>query len=145
MESALLVFLLSAMILLSFSQVLLRQLFGTGLLWGDTLARHLVLWVGFLGAGLAAAEGKHFAWEGPSYEPEGRVSSLRWAAPLATIVITSFLTKTSWSFLREEMAAGSVLFHIGSLEISSWIFAIIIPAGFMLLLLHTGIRVLLKS
>ncbi|MDE2237792.1 MAG: TRAP transporter small permease subunit, partial [Elusimicrobia bacterium] len=46
---------------LAFLQVLRRELFGSGALWADPLLRSLVLWVGFLGAALAAAEDKHFA------------------------------------------------------------------------------------
>ena len=40
-------------------QVVLRQVFGGGILWCDTLLRHLVLWVGFLGAARAAGQHPH--------------------------------------------------------------------------------------
>ena len=52
-ETVLLIVILTVMILLSFLQVLLRNFFDQGLLWGDIFLRNLVLWVGFLGASLA--------------------------------------------------------------------------------------------
>ena len=61
-EGALLVALLAVMVSLAFAQVVLRH-FGAGLLWGETVLKHLVLWTGFLGAALAAKSEKHFAWE----------------------------------------------------------------------------------
>ena len=38
-----------------FLQIVLRNFFQTGLLWGDPLMRHAVLWLGCLGASLATA------------------------------------------------------------------------------------------
>ena len=47
------------MVVLAFLQVLLRNIFDQSFLWGDPLLRHLVLWVGFIGASLATREEKH--------------------------------------------------------------------------------------
>ena len=58
-EQILLVILLSSMIVIAFFQIVLRNLFSTGLTWGDPLVRNLVLWIGFIGAALATREGKH--------------------------------------------------------------------------------------
>ena len=60
-ESGLLIFILSMMILLAFLQVILRNLFSTSFFWGDPLLRHWVLWIGFLGASLAARENRHIS------------------------------------------------------------------------------------
>ncbi len=58
-EQILLVVLLSALVLVAFSQIILRNLFSTGIAWGDAFVRGLVLWTGFIGATIAAREGKH--------------------------------------------------------------------------------------
>ena len=58
-EGVLIVIVVSIMVLLAFFQVAMRNLFDQGLLWGDIFLRHLVLWVGFLGASLATREEKH--------------------------------------------------------------------------------------
>lgn len=140
LEGALLVFLLSVMVVLSFAQVLLRQFFETGILWADTFLRHLVLWGGFLGAALASAEGRHFAWEAV-VPREGRSGAeARLLVQLVTAVVAVFLTKASWIFLMEEKASGSVLFYIGETAVPAWIFALILPLGFALVLIHTLMR-----
>ena len=58
-ETALLVLVLGFMVVFAFLQVVLRNIFDEGILWGDILLRHLVLWVGFIGASLATREQKH--------------------------------------------------------------------------------------
>lgn len=58
-ESSLLVILLSVMILLAAYQVIARNFFDTGILWGDALVRVLVLWVTFIGATIASRDDEH--------------------------------------------------------------------------------------
>ncbi|MGD0038444.1 MAG: TRAP transporter small permease subunit, partial [Bacteroidota bacterium] len=55
-EGALLILMLSIMVLVAFSQVMLRNVFHTGINGADVLLRHLVLWIGFLGAAIATSE-----------------------------------------------------------------------------------------
>lgn len=59
LENALLVFLLTLMIVLASTQIVLRNLFDSGLLWIDPLLRVLVLWLGLLGATVATRDNKH--------------------------------------------------------------------------------------
>ena len=47
-ERALLVLLLSGLIGLGFLQMLLRNLFASGLFWADEVLRHVVVWLGML-------------------------------------------------------------------------------------------------
>ena len=58
-ESGLLVLLLGTMIVIAAYQVLARNLFDTGLMWGDGLVRVLVLWVTFVGATIASRNDAH--------------------------------------------------------------------------------------
>lgn len=58
-ESALLVVLLGTMISLAAFQVVARNFFDTGVLWGDALVRVLVLWVTFIGATIASRDDQH--------------------------------------------------------------------------------------
>ena len=60
-EWCLIVCLLSMMIILSFGQMVSRNLFHYALIWGDTFLRQLVLWTGFLGASLAVRQNKHIS------------------------------------------------------------------------------------
>ena len=140
LESGALVILLTGMVGLAFTQVARRQLFGTGALWADTLLRYLVLWVGFLGAALAAADNKHFAWEAIAHKGGRTGNALKVAAHTAAIVITALLAKASWAFFLDERAAGKILFSIGSVGVAEWVFALAIPVGFGLVMIHMAFR-----
>ncbi len=145
-EGAAVVALLSTMILLSAGQVVLRQVWGVGILWGDTFLRHLVLWVGFLGAAAATADEKHFAFEALAGRLPERVHGLLAAiAHACTALISFLLAKAAWSFVLEEKASASALFSIGSLEAPAWLFASILPLGFFLVALHSLLRAAIRS
>lgn len=59
MESGLLAGLLATMIGVAAFQVIARNLFDSGLLWGDGLVRVLVLWVTLLGGMVASRHDEH--------------------------------------------------------------------------------------
>ena len=58
-EDAILSALLLFMILLAAAQIFYRNLFDSGISWGDALVRILVLWVGLFGAMAASRKGDH--------------------------------------------------------------------------------------
>lgn len=135
-EGALLVALLGVMVTLAFAQVVLRH-FGMGLLWGETVLKHLVLWTGFLGAALAARAEKHFAWEAAHVgAPAKWKPALRLAANLCGAAITAILLKAAWTYLGDERASGAELFTIGTVVVPAWIASAGIPGGFALVLVH---------
>jgi TRAP-type C4-dicarboxylate transport system permease small subunit len=129
-ETVLLVVILSVMVLLSFLQVLLRNFFEQGILWGDILLRNLVLWVGFLGASLATRESKHI-----NIDLFTRFLSGGWKefAQLITNLFASFvcvlLADAGWTFVMDEKLYETKIFA----EIPAWYFQTIIPVGFILI------------
>lgn len=136
-ETALLVLSLSAMVLLSFGQVILRNIFGTSFLWGDPLARQMVLWSGFLGAALATQDDRHINIDAftkfvPA-RPRAIIKIITW---IAAAVITWFLADAAWTFLVDEKEAGGELF----LGIPSWVGLLIIPVGYWLIALHFAVN-----
>jgi TRAP-type C4-dicarboxylate transport system permease small subunit len=141
LESFALVAVLLFLVAMSFLQVVLRQFFGGGILWCDTLLRHLVLWVGFLGAARGAAEEKHFAFEAVTEHLPARLQ--RAAAGLARLTaaaIALLLAKAAWGFMLEERGAGEPIFTAGSFAVPGWPFAAIVPIGFLLVAVHCGLR-----
>ncbi|WP_051327390.1 TRAP transporter small permease subunit [Desulfatibacillum aliphaticivorans] len=58
-EKIALIILLFTMIFMQFGQVIARNIFQTGIMWVDEVLRVEVLWVAFLGAGLAAEYNRH--------------------------------------------------------------------------------------
>jgi len=132
-EVGFLILLLSTMIILAFLQVILRNFFSSSLLWGDTLLRHLVLWVGFVGAALATREGKHITIDVLSRQLSPllkRVAGL--IVNFFAAVVCFFLMKAGINFIAMEKQSGGVLFA----GIPIWIFQSIIAIGFGLMALR---------
>lgn len=140
-EGAVLVSLLAVMVVLAFAQVVLRH-FGHGLIWGETLLKHLVLWTGFLGAALAAEAEKHFAWEAAHVgAPERLKPWLRLIANAAGAAISAILLKASWVYFVAERDSGAELMTIASFVVPAHWAAAAIPAGFALVIVHMLFKV----
>lgn len=136
-ERSLLVFLLLILVMLSFLQVLLREFFSTGLLWADVFLRHLVVWVGFLGAAIAVRENKHFAIDlAKKFIP----SRIKGFAKIVTDLFASgcltFLCVSAIKFFKDEVQSRSILFTVGNFDLPAFWIDIIIPLGFILLFVH---------
>jgi TRAP-type C4-dicarboxylate transport system permease small subunit len=136
-EQTLLVTFLAFMIGIAFLQILLRNFFSTGLDWGDSLVRNLVLWTGFIGATLATKEGKHINIDVVS----------RWLPSLGKNVVTlvthlfSFfvccgLTYAALKFIKNEVQMENITF----LDIPAWIPEMILPLTFGLMTFRFGLR-----
>lgn len=141
-EKVLLVFFVFILVSLSFVQVLMRQFFSSGILWGDTFLRHLVLWVGFIGAQTATTQKKHFAIDflKKSFSKEWN-AVIQIALDIFSAVVLVFLSNSGIKFLKDEYEARSILFSIGSIPIQAWWIDSIIPAGFILMTGHFSLRV----
>ncbi len=143
LEQSCVVVLLSVMVILAFLQVILRNFFSTGFIWGDTLLRHLVLWLGFLGAAIAAESGKHISIDIIGRLVPPRIATLiRIITNLFAMVVSFYLAKAGWTFLQSERETGDILITIAEQPLPAWWFEIIIPAGFGLLSFHFLIRTL---
>ncbi len=136
-ETGVLVLCLSTMVILAFAQVVLRNFFDTGLLWGDTVVRHLVLWVGFAGAALAAVDERHISIDALSkFLPEKVRHGARVVTSLFAMVVCLVLADASITLLRDEMDFGGELV----LGLPSWVGVVILPPGYLLMALHFLIR-----
>lgn len=136
-EGALVVFFLSVMILLSFVQVVLRNAFSESLLWGEILLRHLVLWIGFIGAAMATSADRHINIDALTRFLTPRLKlAMKIFTNLFAATICYFLLQASITFLSNEIVDQSTLYG----EIPSWFSQMIIPGGFGLILIHFLIR-----
>jgi TRAP-type C4-dicarboxylate transport system permease small subunit len=140
-EGWLLVLFLGIMVVLSFAQVVLRNVFSTGFIWADPLVRHMVLWVGFLGAAIATHEERHI-----SIDALTRFLSPRWkaaatiAGQLFLAVVCVALVSASWTFLMEEKEAGGEIVA----GLPTYLGLMIIPLGYLLVAVHAVIRCLTR-
>jgi len=131
-ESILLSLLLTAMIVFSCLQIVLRTFFDTGLLWIDPLLRYLVLWCGFLGAVSAAGQSKHIAIDVIGDKlPEKLEPLLFLVTTLFSICAAAGLTWAGYRFLQSEIEFSST----GPLGIPTWAWNTIFPIAFALICL----------
>ncbi len=136
-ETYILVFVVLIMVLFSFAQVVLRNVFDQGILWGDILLRHLVLWVGFIGASIASREGKHINIDVFSRLMKGRSRPIaQGIVYLFATFITYLLMIASWNFVMDEREYETLLFG----DIAAWYFQIIIPIGFGLMAIRFALH-----
>ena len=63
LNQGLVMLMMMAMAALVFTNVVTRYLFGFSLNWAEEASRYLMIWVAYLGAGLAMREGRHVAIE----------------------------------------------------------------------------------
>lgn len=146
LEQWLLVVLLVVMVALSFLQVVLRGVSSGGFLWADTFLRHLVLWAAFLGACLAAADGRQFAMDAAARFMSPRVhGGVHLLLHSLTAAVCALMAAASWTFLRQEMESASTLFSVGSWHVPGWWFELILPLGFALLTAHYVLRAALAA
>ena len=136
-EKALIVLFLSLMILTAFAQIALRNLFGIGLSWSEPIVRYLVLWVGFIGAALAAREGRHITIEVFTLWTAGKGGrQLAVVSQVCSAVVCSLLTYAAVKFVIDDAHLGSRTF----LNLPTWVPELIIPATFALMTLRFALR-----
>jgi C4-dicarboxylate transporter DctQ subunit len=125
-ESGLLVGMLGVMIFLAAYQVLARNFFDTGILWGDSLVRVLVLWVTLLGAMVASRDDSHIRMDVLSQflSDSGRAVLRRFGSAF-TCIICAIFTWYSFEFVRMDYEAGIMAFA----KIPAWWCEAIMPVG----------------
>ena len=122
--------LLLTMVFLSGLQILLRNLFDTGLLWIDPLLRRLLLVLAFAGAILATGAKRHV-----QINVLGRLvrgPARRFAGPLVAFLaggVCLALAHASLELLRDELEFGEIAF----LAVPSWLVVLVLPVSFFAL------------
>lgn len=127
MVTGLVIIFLSFMIGIAFLQIILRNFFDSGLSWADVTVRHMVLWVGFLGAVIAAIEDRHI-----SLDIFSRMLPQKFKKYVSRLVyfgssfVCAVLTYASYNFVASERSMESELFA----GVPVWIAEVVIPVTF---------------
>jgi TRAP-type C4-dicarboxylate transport system permease small subunit len=133
LEDALLALILGLLVLLAPLQILLRNVFDTGISWGDPLLRVLVLWIAMLGA-LAATRGRRqISIDALSHLAGKRVQSgVGIVTSLFASVVCGIVAHHSARFVASEIEYQSVAFE----GVPAWTCEIVIPVAFGLMALR---------
>lgn len=129
-EDGFLIGLLLLMILLASLQILLRNVFDTGLVWADELLRIQVLWVGLLGAVAASRDDNHINIDLLTrFLPPRLRLAVRVVVDLFTCTVCTLLAWHALRFVQLEFEFDSRLLG----RWPAWIFQSVIPVGFLLI------------
>lgn len=126
------------MVVLPLAEIVLRRLAGVGIPGSIPFVQHLVLWVGFLGAALAAREGRLLALATGTFLPEGRA---RHVAELSAGSVGAFVSALLFVgavvLVRTEREFGTM---IGG-GVPAWVAQLALPWAFALI----GLRLVWRS
>ncbi len=126
-EDGILIGLLLMMIFIAVLQIVLRNLFDAGILWGDPLVRVLVLWIGLIGAMVASRNNHHISIDVISrYLPDKLKKLTHMVTSVFTFLICAAMTYYSLSFVAMEKNDGLIAFG----TIPAWVCESIIPISF---------------
>ena len=136
-ENVLAALAMGGLILLPITEVVLRNLFHIVIPGAGPLALNLTLWVGLLGAAIAAREGKLLTLATGEFIPKGAIES-------AAHVITGFVGTTvatlfaagGLSFLRTEYQSGEPI----AMGIQMWMAVLVIPVAFGLIAIRLALH-----
>lgn len=134
-EKFLLRVILLTIIALSFSQVIVRNLFSLGFMWLDELLKIGLIWLSFIGAALATEYHKHIKIEILSRQIQSErmnkiieVSILLFSSSICVLLLIA-----SIQFLMSESRYSVSLLFRG---IPDWVFMVIIPYAFFVMALR---------
>jgi len=118
------------------AQIVLRDLFDTGLSWADPLMRNLVLWTGMLGALAAVRDDKHIALDvlqrflAPVLQKVARIVTLGFAA-----IVSAAMAWYCWNMLAIELDGATP-----PGQLPAWLPESILPVAFGLMALRFALR-----
>ena len=127
-----LIVLLLAMACIVFANVVLRYTTGDSIIWAEEVARHLMIWCTFLGAGLVLRFGGHVAIDNLHSAVGSRAArAIRLFVVLGIAVFCLFMAYFAvlyvWATRFQTTAATDVPM--------AWIY-VAMPVGFVLMLVH---------
>ena len=132
-ENLLLVVALAAMLLLPVTEILLRQVFKTGVSGSSAIVQHLTLIVGMLGGAIAARDGRLLALSPVQTLLKGRarVAAKVFSSGFAA-AICFFLCLASLQYVLALKPLGKILVY----GIPVWVIQLFLPLGFGLITLR---------
>jgi TRAP-type C4-dicarboxylate transport system permease small subunit len=117
---------LGGIMLLPLTEIVVRRFFGTGIPGAGPFAQNLTLWVGLLGAAIAAREGKLLTLATGEFLPKGAVTSV--AHVLGAFVgaaVAMIFAVGGYNLMMIEREAGDII----AADVPVWISTIVFPVA----------------
>jgi TRAP-type C4-dicarboxylate transport system permease small subunit len=129
-ENWILVLILVSMLVIAVLQIFLRNFFGFGIVWAETLVRVLVLWTALIGAMVATRNGKHINIDILTrYLPDKSKFTVLGLVNLFTACICGIISYYSVYFVYLEYQDASLAFA----QVPNWVCESIIPLAFLIM------------
>jgi len=133
-------FMLVTLVFLGCAQIFLRNAFHSGWLWADPLMRHIVLWLGALGAALASARMRHISVDALSrLLPESALPLRRLIVYGLTALVAYTLTVATVRLVVDERGFGEIAFF----GVRTWVLQVILPVAFAMITYRTLLAIFL--
>jgi TRAP-type C4-dicarboxylate transport system permease small subunit len=133
LEDGLLILILTAMILVSGTQIVLRNLFDGAILWADPLLRVAVLWVGMIGAMVATRSDKQIAIDALSrFLPQHWKFRFRVVTDLFTAAVSAVVAWSAFRLMMGDREAGGMAISF----VPVWVCESILPVAFAVIALR---------
>lgn len=133
LEDGILFGLLLLMIGMAVTQILLRNLFHSAIIWGDMLVRILVLWIGLIGGMIASRQDTHIRIDIVTrYLPKRAEVAVQGIVKLFASSVCVIMSYYSLEFVKMEFEDGGIAFA----NVPSWVCEAIIPFAFTIISLR---------
>ena len=129
-ENTVLVLLLTAMIVLAVGQIVLREVFETGIIWADEFIKLLVLWIAMLGSIAASRDDRHLRIDVLSHAlSEKLVSVSRLIVEIFAAIICGVVAWHAYRWLQIEFEYEDTVL----IDFPAWLAHGILPVAFGLM------------
>ena len=139
-EVAFLALMLMTLVVLGCAQIFLRNVFHSGWLWADPLMRHIVLWLGALGAAVASARMRHISVDALSRLLPTSLLPLRRLVVYGVCAVVCYaLTIATMRLVVDERSFGEVAFF----GVRTWVLQLVLPVAFAIMTYRTALAIFL--
>ncbi len=129
LENIALVIMLGGMILLAVSQIVLREVFNTGVFWADEAVKLMVLWLAMVGSIAASRDNRHIRIDVLSHVLPGvLVNVARIVVDLFAAAVCAVIAWQAWRYLQLEIEFEDQVL----VDTPAWIAHIVVPLAFAL-------------
>jgi len=113
--------------LLAVGQIVLREVFNTGIIWADELVRLIVLWLAMMGAMAACREDRHIRIDALSHLfSDNVISGIRVVVDLFAAGVCAAIAWHAYRYLQLEIEFEDTVL----VNTPAWIAHVVIPIGF---------------
>jgi len=132
-ENIALVVLLGGMMLLAVGQIVMREVFNTGVAWGGEVLKLMVLWLAMIAAIAACRDNRHIRVDAISHLlPDAAIRVSRVIVDLFAAVVCCVVAWQAWRYLQLEIEYEDTVL----INTPAWLVHVIVPVGFVV----TGYR-----